>query len=71
MKKILILFVCLSLFIVIATKVLVEETESVEILPPTVGQTYGPGNTIIMWHDIDDDGHPDYKATYIFKFHNY
>ena len=37
-----------------------------EPMPPVVAQAYGPGNTIFMWHDTNDDGNADYKATYIF-----
>jgi hypothetical protein len=44
-----------------------EEHKSKRTIPPIVAQTYGPGNTIIMWHDTNDDGIFDYKATYIFK----
>jgi hypothetical protein len=35
-------------------------------IPPVVAQAFGPGNTIVMWHDTNDDGNPDFKATYIF-----
>ena len=30
-------------------------------------QSCGQANTVIMWHDINDDGKADYKATYVFK----
>ena len=42
------------------------EPEPRESIPPVVAQAYGPGNTILMWHDTNDDGNADYKATYIF-----
>ena len=50
-----------------ASGISAEEIRSLKMLPPTVAQTYGPGNTIIMWHDTDNDGIADFKATYIFK----
>lgn len=37
------------------------------MLPTTIAQTYGSAGTIIMWHDTNADGNPDYKATYVFK----
>ncbi len=43
-----------------------EENGPVETLPPIIAQMNGPASTIIMWHDIDEDGNPDYKATYAF-----
>ena len=44
-----------------------EEIQPTKMLPPTVAQAYGPGNTIIMWHDTNDDGLADFKAIYVFK----
>jgi hypothetical protein len=43
------------------------DAKPVGTLPPIVAQAAGPAFTIIFWHDVDDDGIPDYKATYIFK----
>lgn len=60
-------FVCLWLCIVVSTVASNEKRESVKTLPPTVAQTYGPAGTIMMWHDTNDDGNPDYRATYVFK----
>ena len=60
-------FICLALYLVDVDRTSSEETKSESMLPPTVAQTYGPAGTIIMWHDTNDDGNPDYKATYIFK----
>jgi len=37
------------------------------MLPAIVAQACGQANTVIMWHDINDDQRPDYKATYVFK----
>ncbi len=67
MKKAIVAFACLSLFIISEKAALSEKTESIKTLPPTVAQTYGPAGTIIMWHDTNADGNPDYKTTYIFK----
>jgi hypothetical protein len=43
------------------------KTESAATLPPVIAQVCGQANTVIMWHDIDNDGQADYKATYVFK----
>ena len=67
MKKIVISFVYLTFCIFITSSVFAEESKNVETLPPSVGQMCGQANTIFMWHDINDDGQADYKATYIFK----
>ena len=67
MKKAIVVFACLSLFVISEKTALSEKTESTKTLPPTVAQTYGPADTIIMWHDTNADGNPDYKATYVFK----
>jgi len=34
---------------------------------PVIAQVCGQANTVTMWHDIDNDGQADYKATYVFK----
>ncbi len=44
-----------------------EKTASTGALPPIVAQICGQANTVIMWHDIDDDGQADFKASYVFK----
>ena len=67
MKRILISLLCFAFCINAAAGVFAEESKTSETLPPVVGQMCGQANTIIMWHDINDDGQPDYKATYIFK----
>ena len=56
----------LVLCIVSASGAFAKEPELREPIPPVVAQAYGPGNTIVMWHDTNDDGNADYKATYIF-----
>jgi hypothetical protein len=66
-KKIILLLVFLLLWIWIDKTAIAEVHEPAITIPPIVAQTYGPGNTIIMWHDTNDDGIPEYKATYIFK----
>jgi hypothetical protein len=66
MKKISLGFVCLALCIVSGNGVDAEENDSAKTLPPVIAQTSGPALTIIMWHDIDDDGNADYRATYAF-----
>jgi hypothetical protein len=67
MKKTIVVFLCLWLFIIGANSASGKDVASVKTLPPIVAQTYGFAGTIIMWHDIDGDGKADYKATYIFK----
>ncbi len=67
MKKIVISLMCLTFCIFIASGVFAGESKNVETLPPIVGQMGGQANTIFMWHDINDDGQADYKASYIFK----
>ena len=47
--------------------VFAQRIKSANILPAVVAQYCGQANTIIMWHDIDNDGQADYKATYVFK----
>jgi hypothetical protein len=66
MRKINIVMVALALYVFIGYDAYAEESRDVKMLPPIIAQTYGPGNTIIMWHDTDDDGEADFKATYIF-----
>ena len=66
MRKIL-LFSCLTFCLINAAGVFGEESETAKMLHPIVGQTHVRANTVIMWHDINDDGKADYKATYIFK----
>ena len=67
MKKLFVLFVCLTFCIVSVVGVFAEETKSAKMLPAIVAQSCGQANTVIMWHDIDNDGQADYKATYVFK----
>ena len=67
MKRILISLSFFAFCIFSATGVFAEESKTSETLPPIVGQMCGQANTIIMWHDINEDGQADYKATYIFK----
>ena len=66
MRYFALLFAVLAFCILSAGGIFAEEMQPLKMLPPTIGQTYGPGNTIIMWHDIDNDEHADFKATYIF-----
>ena len=67
MKRLFVLFVCLAVCMVGAGSVFAEKTQSAATLPPVVAQYSGQANTIIMWHDIDNDGQADYKATYVYK----
>ena len=66
MGKILLLS-CLILCLINAGAVFAEDPETSQMLHPIVGQMHRGANTVIMWHDTDDDGQADYKATYIFK----
>ena len=47
--------------------VFAEKTKSAATLPPVIAQVCGQANTVIMWHDFDNDGEADYKATYVFR----
>ncbi len=67
MKKLFVLLVCLTFGMVNGVGVFAKETKSAETLPAIVAQSCGQANTVIMWHDIDNDGQADYKATYVFK----
>jgi hypothetical protein len=67
MKKLFVLFVCLTVCMVSAGWVFAEKTKSATTLPPVIAQVCGQANTVIMWHDIDNDGEADYKATYVFR----
>jgi hypothetical protein len=66
MKKNVLSCVFLVSCIVLAKGTFAKEPEPLESIPPVVAQAYGPGNTILMWHDTNDDGNADYKATYVF-----
>ena len=67
MKNLIVLLVCLIFFMVNAVGVFAKETKPVVLLPTVVAQSCGQANTVIMWHDINDDGMADYEATYVFK----
>ena len=67
MMKNIILLVCLALFIFEASGVFAEESKTAETLPLIIRQMCGQANTIVLWHDINDDGKADFKATYVFK----
>ena len=67
MKKLLVLFVCLTFCMVGAGGVFAEKTKPAEALAPVIAQFCGQANTVTMWHDIDNDGQADYKATYVFR----
>ncbi len=67
MKKLCVLLVCLTFCIGSAGGVFAEKIKSADTLPAVVAQVCSQANTIIMWHDIDNDGQADYKATYVFK----
>jgi hypothetical protein len=67
MKRLSISLLCFAFCIFSTAGVFAEEFETSETLPLIVGQMCDQANTIIMWHDINDDGQADYKATYIFK----
>jgi hypothetical protein len=67
MKKLIVSFACLAFGCVGAADVLSKEPDPVKTLPAVVAQVAGQANTVTIWHDIDDDGQADYKATYVFK----
>lgn len=67
MKKILVLFISLIFCMASAVGVYAKKSNSAKTLPPIVAQFCGQANTVIMWHDINNDGLADSKATYVFK----
>ncbi len=67
MKKLFVSFASLAFCWVGAADVLSKEPEAVKTLPAVVAQVAGQANTVVLWHDINDDGQADYKATYVFK----
>ncbi len=67
MKKSLILLACLLSGVVGVGGAFAKEIQPVTFLPAVVAQSAGQANTVIMWHDINDDGKADYKAAYVFK----
>jgi len=67
MQKLIVLFICLTFCMVNGVGVFAKETKPAGTLPAIVAQFCGQANTVILWHDINDDGKADYKATYVFK----
>jgi hypothetical protein len=67
MKKRFVVLIGLMIGIIWARGAGAEKIQSVGALPPVVAQVCGQANTVTMWHDIDNDGQADYKATYVFK----
>ena len=67
MKKLFVLFVGLTVCMVSAGGVCAEKFQSAAALAPVIAQVCGQANTVTMWHDIDNDGQADYKATYVFR----
>ena len=67
MKKLIVLLVCLTFCVVNGVGVFAKETKPTELLPAVVAQSAGQANRVTMWHDTNDDGKADYKATYVFK----
>jgi hypothetical protein len=67
MKKILTILACLLVVAAGAGGTFAKEVQPAKNLPVIVAQSTGQANTVIMWHDINDDGKADYKAAYVFK----
>ena len=67
MKKLFVLFFGLTVCIASAGGVFAEKSKSAAALAPVIAQICGQANSVTMWHDIDNDGQADYKATYVFK----
>ena len=67
MKIFLAILVCLSLLTAGAEGIFAVEIQPAKTLPAIVAQSTGQANTVIMWHDLDDDGKADYKVAYVFK----
>lgn len=67
MKKVAILLAC---FLMVPAGVgggFAKDVQPAKLLPAVVAQSAGQANTVIMWHDVNDDGKADYKAAYVFK----
>ena len=67
MKKMLILLACFLVAAAGAGGAFAIEVQPAKILPAIVAQSAGQANTVIMWHDINDDGKADFMASYVFK----
>lgn len=67
MKIFLTILACLLLLTAGAGGILAVEVQPAKTLPVVVAQSTGQANTVIMWHDLDDDGKADYKVAYVFK----
>lgn len=67
MKKFAILMACIFMFAAGAGRTFAIEVLPVKLLPAIVAQSAGQANTVVMWHDINDDGIADFKASYVFK----
>jgi hypothetical protein len=67
MTKKLTILVCLLLLSAGADRIFASEMQPAKTLPVVVAQSIGHANTVIMWHDINDDGKADYKTAYVFK----
>lgn len=67
MKKIAILLACFLVAAAGAGGTFAIEVQPAKILPAIVAQSAGQANTVIMWHDINDDGKADFMASYVFK----
>ena len=58
---------CLAFCLMSAAGAFAGDAETSDMLHPIVAQMPGRANTVIMWHDINDDGLADYRAIYVFK----
>lgn len=67
MKILLAILACLLLLTAGADRIFAVENQPAKTLPVVVAQSIGHANTVIGWHDINDDGEADYKIAYVFK----
>jgi len=67
MKILLAILACLLLLTAGEDRIFAVEIQPAKTLPVVVAQSIGHANTVIMWHDINDDGEADYKIAYVFK----
>jgi len=67
MKIFLTLLLSLFLLTAGAEGIFAVEVQPAKTLPVVIAQSTGQANTVVMWHDINDDGKADYKVAYVFK----
>lgn len=67
MKKVLTIIASFLFVTVGAGNIFAKDVQPAKTLPVVIAQSVGQANTVVMWHDIDNDGKADYKAAYVFE----